>query len=119
MDILVDLAAVTMAIALAVGALIAPGSARADTTCPDFNVCFWTLQHYQGTKMVYGNKAAGGWLFVDASGRNYNSLKNRFSNRAVLTAIVGQAATCTPAGGIRATPPPFNVFQILPAGSTC
>lgn len=103
------------------GALVtSPSTAAADdSTCPDGNSCFWTLQHYQGTKQVAGNAWEGQWVWVDAGHRNYHSLKNRFTQRAVWSAKPNQTAYCTPAGGERPTAPEFTVIFVGSAGSHC
>lgn len=111
---------VLLAIMLALGVLAGATPAMADdSSCPDGNVCFWTLQNFEGSKQVAGNRWEGQWVWVDGYHRNYHSLKNRFSNRAVLTAKPYQAIYCTPAGGKRETAPEFTVFFVGGAGSHC
>jgi hypothetical protein len=101
-------------------ALVAAGTpAAADTGCATGNACFWPLQNYGGNKQIAGNAWEGQWVWVDAEHRNYHSLKNRFTNRAVLSAKPNQTVHCTPAGGERPTAPEFTVILVGGAGSHC
>ncbi|MGH2953385.1 MAG: hypothetical protein ACRDK9_05095 [Solirubrobacterales bacterium] len=89
-----------------------------DSTCPSGNVCFWTLQDFQGTKRVYGNNACCSWLYV-WFGQYHNSLKNRFTNRKVLIGDPFFVLDCINAGGNRKSPPSFDRFRVGQAGSSC
>jgi hypothetical protein len=108
-----------LAIALTFGSLVGAAPASADTGCADGNVCFWPLQNFEGNKQSYGNNVAGQWFYVNG-GQNYHSLKNRFTNRAVLTGKVNVGnLVCTPAGNSRATAPEFDAFFVGAPGSHC
>ncbi|HWM03920.1 MAG TPA: hypothetical protein VNP92_16415 [Actinophytocola sp.] len=104
----------------AAAAVVAAASpAAADASCPSGNSCFWTLQQFDGSKQTAGNMWAGQWVWVDAGHRNYHSLKNRFTDRAVWSAKPNQTAYCTPAGGERPTAPEYTVILVGGQNSHC
>lgn len=109
-----------MVAVLALGTLVAttPASA-ADPSCPEGTSCFWWQQHYQGPKKVRGNIYEGNWVLLTLEGIIFNSVKNRFTDRAVWTKRGSQDPTCTPAGGERPTAPGFTQFYVGARGSHC
>jgi hypothetical protein len=106
---------------LALGALVGATPAHAaDTSCPVGTSCFWLQQNYEGLKKVRGNISVGTWQFLTVEeGVIFNSVKNRFTDRAVWTKRGAQDPTCTPAGGERPTAPGFTQFYVGTSGSHC
>lgn len=90
-----------------------------DESCPDNNACFWRQDWFQGAKVVSGNQYAGAWYWVDAQHQTYRSIKNKFSNRSVLSADPNQPYQCTWAGTNRHAALGFTVVYIGAAGSGC
>jgi hypothetical protein len=110
-----------MAAALALGMFLgtAPASAS-DSSCNVGTSCFWLQQNYQGPKKVTGNINEGIWVFLAVEeGVIFNSVKNRFTDRAVWTRRGAQVPTCTPAGGERPTAPGFTQVFVGAPGSRC
>ena len=90
-----------------------------DSTCPYGNVCFWRQPNYQGTKQVYGAIWAPGPWPVDANWNPYQSVKNRFTGRAVLIINGSTTVGCIRAGDHASFTPTFTRFYIGASGSTC
>ncbi len=105
----------------AAGALTIPSVAIADDFCPDGHVCIWNGANYQGQKGLLGASYGGWWVGNNGSAWQF-SLKNKFSDRAVLTAAYeGQnpVSTCTNPGLNRPFPPAFRLIYVSFAGQRC
>jgi len=105
----------------AAGVLALPSAARADDFCPAGYVCVWNGANYQGQKVVIGASYGGLWVGNNGSPWQF-SLKNKFSDRAVLTAAYeGQhpPSTCTNPGLNRPNPPAFRLVYVSLAGQRC
>ncbi len=110
-----------MAAALALGTLVGATPAGAtDSSCAAYTSCFWLQQNFEGLKKVGGNSSEGTWVFVVVEeGVIFNSVKNRFTDRAVWTKRGAQEPTCTPAGGDRPIAPGFTQVYVGYASSHC
>jgi hypothetical protein len=111
-----------MVAAIALGTLVGAAPANAsDSSCPVAGTsCFWLQQNYQGPKEVRGNSTEGTWILITFEEvAIFNSVKNRFTDRAVWTKRGAQDPTCTPAGGERPTAPGFTQFYVGARGSHC
>lgn len=106
----------------AAGLLTLPSVAHADDDfCPTGYVCIWTQANYQGQKTPLG-AAYGGWWVGNNQTPWQFSLKNQFTDRAVLTAAYeGQSpvSTCTNPGLNRPAPPAFRLVYVSLAGQRC
>jgi hypothetical protein len=113
--------AITVVLAAA-GVLALPSVAHADESCPDGYVCIWYQANYQGQqKIMLGANYGGFWVGNNGSPWLF-SLKNKFTNRAVLTAAYeGQSplSTCTNPGLNRPFPPAFRLVYVSHAGQRC
>lgn len=93
--------------------------ASADEFCPGGYVCIWREANFQGDqKSVLGANYGGLWVGNNSSPWHY-SLKNKFTDRAVLTAAYeGQnpPSTCTNPGLNRPFPPAFRMVYVSLAG---
>lgn len=105
----------------AVGVAALPTVAHADEICPDGYVCTWNGANFQGQKTALGAGYGGLWVGNNNSPWQF-SLKNKFTDRAVLTAAYeGQhpASTCTNPGLNRPSPPAFRLIYVSHTGLRC
>lgn len=112
-----------LAVVLAAAGVLALSSAAHadDSTCPGGYVCIWTGANFQGQKGALGAAYSGWWVGNNGSQWQF-SLKNNFSDRAVLTAAYeGQSplSTCTNPGLNRPFPPAFRLIYVSFAGQRC
>jgi Peptidase inhibitor family I36 len=113
--------ALPVVVLAAASVLALPSPAHADEFCPTGYVCIWNGANYTGnTKGLLGAEYSGLWVGNNGSPWQF-SLKNKFDNRAVLTAAYkgGPLSTCTNPGLNRPFPPAFRLIYVSLTGQRC